>query len=550
MDKKPATNDAGNLPRCTAEYIRQVCRKMRYRRKTREDVRAELTAHFEDELRDCTRPEEREQRAQQLIGQFGDAKLLAVLCRRAKKRCRPLWCKALVRSTQVLGAFILYSLICSLPLFLGKPTVRVNYADWLSERWRPAQTGLQNAKQYYDRAAKLYVKAPEALDARRNVPEWTVRDCNEADLQLLGGWLAENKPAFDLLRKGASTADYWPVYDVNEGYRNNVSFLWMEANVVPQTMERLARYKQVVRALNDRIDYQARQGVIREAVDDSLVILRFGRHLEGKGLLIDQLVGIAIEALGRSAMFDILEKRDVSLEVLSRVQDELGSTLNEDRRIIDLEGEKVFWYDNIQRTFTDDGHGGGHVLRHGLPFAAGDWRSNLSNILRFDYPDRREAIAMVDAYFSQAQETLYTPPNKNEPSPEGDERAGTPKLNLLLSVAVPAYERLAQLAWRAKTGEAALATTLAILRYRAEKGSYPARLEDLVQAGFLARLPEDPFGKGPLTYSKTADGFRLYSWGENLVDDGGRQGTGRDGAPRMWTDNGDWVFWPVSRVKS
>jgi len=88
---------------------------MRYRRKVRRDVQAELAAHFEDELKDCENDEDKEQKAKQLITEFGDVKLLAVLLRRAKKRCRPLWRKALVRSLQVLGIIVLYFLICSSP---------------------------------------------------------------------------------------------------------------------------------------------------------------------------------------------------------------------------------------------------------------------------------------------------------------------------------------------------------------------------------------------------------------------------------------------------
>jgi hypothetical protein len=40
------------FPACAEEYIKQVLKKMRYRRKVRQDVQAELAAHFEDELQD------------------------------------------------------------------------------------------------------------------------------------------------------------------------------------------------------------------------------------------------------------------------------------------------------------------------------------------------------------------------------------------------------------------------------------------------------------------------------------------------------------------
>ncbi|MBN2581718.1 MAG: hypothetical protein JXL80_01525, partial [Planctomycetes bacterium] len=100
--------------------------------------------------------------------------------------------------------------------------------------------------------------------------------------------------------------------------------------------------------------------------------------------------------------------------------------------------------------------------------------------------------------------------------------------------------------WRLKTYEGAAIVTVAILSYESDKGEYPACLDDLVATAYLSRLPPDPYANGPLSYRKTNDGFLLYSWGENLTDDGGVQGLGQDGQPRMWADTGDWVFWPVA----
>ena len=100
------------LPACAEEYIQLIVKKMRYRRKVRQEVQEELTAHFTDELKDCETDEDRQQKAKQLIAEFGDVKLLAVLLRRAKKRCRPLWRTAVVRSFQVFGIIVIYFIIC------------------------------------------------------------------------------------------------------------------------------------------------------------------------------------------------------------------------------------------------------------------------------------------------------------------------------------------------------------------------------------------------------------------------------------------------------
>jgi len=149
------------LPACAEEYIKLIVKKIRYRRKVRQEVREELTAHFEDELKDCETDEDRQQKAKELITGFGDVKLLAVLLRRAKKRCRPLWRTAVVRSFQALGIIILYLFICMIPLFVGRPTISVNYVDWLNELVQRGRDEAGNARPYYEKAVKLYVKNPE-----------------------------------------------------------------------------------------------------------------------------------------------------------------------------------------------------------------------------------------------------------------------------------------------------------------------------------------------------------------------------------------------------
>ncbi|MEZ0367522.1 MAG: hypothetical protein ACAI44_00390 [Candidatus Sericytochromatia bacterium] len=61
---------------------------------------------------------------------------------------------------------------------------------------------------------------------------------------------------------------------------------------------------------------------------------------------------------------------------------------------------------------------------------------------------------------------------------------------------------------------------LALQAYAASHGSYPTQLQALVPA-WLPALPQDPYTGRPFVYRRDADGFQLYSVGENLRDDGG-----------------------------
>ena len=62
--------------------------------------------------------------------------------------------------------------------------------------------------------------------------------------------------------------------------------------------------------------------------------------------------------------------------------------------------------------------------------------------------------------------------------------------------------------------------SLALAAWRAEKGSYPDKLDALSPA-VLKAVPQDPFTDKPLTYRRVGKGYVLYSVGPNMTDDGG-----------------------------
>jgi hypothetical protein len=80
---------------------------------------------------------------------------------------------------------------------------------------------------------------------------------------------------------------------------------------------------------------------------------------------------------------------------------------------------------------------------------------------------------------------------------------------------------------------ALLLVALALRAHRAERGRYPADLGELVAAGYLSRLPDDPFAlSGTLRYRRLAGGdkYLLYSVGADGKDDGGKPVTNKPDA--------------------
>jgi hypothetical protein len=554
MEKKPDTNIGGDLPGCAAEYIRQVCRRMRYRRHAREDVRAELTAHFEDELRDCASPEEREQRAQQLIEQFGDAKLLAVLCRRAKKRCRPLWRKVLVRTVQAGGVLVVYSALCSARLFIGTPSLKVDYLAWLSDHTRAGHEESLNAKPYLDKAADLLPTDEEStVKIFRIIGPWP-GDMNEPERQILADLLDRNTEAFKTLRYAMTRPYYWadygtkaaePVAETRLPVNGQGDGLPDPAGVFERALiDSLSRYKRLCQTFRGRILWEAYQGDVSGALDDGLVLMDVGMHMEGRGTETEQLVGIAIDAMGQYTISTLLDRCDVPTSDLVRLQSRLADLYARHESLIDVTASRAAWLALVQRTFTDDGTGNGHVLKDGLPLVADAWTDGVASLLSFSYPDRRETTALIDTFWTQYQLALNTEPSDPQYEQRQARWRALARESYILEQTSWKLGRMVNLVWRMKTGRRALLTTIAVMRYVADKGAYPVRLDALVAEGYLNELPADPYTGRPFHYRRTEDGFLLYGVGKDLKDDKGQQAVGQNGKPRMFADSGDWVFWP------
>jgi hypothetical protein len=550
--KESKRNSFENIPASAAKFIKIVIKKMMYRRNVREDVQAELISHFEDELHDCKSDQEKQRRAEQLICDFGDAKLLAVLMRRAKKRCRPVWKKILVRSLHVFGVTFLYILICTSPMIIGRPTIKVNYIDWLNEFVQADRNESDNARPYYDKAANLYAEMPYWMVS--SYAEWPT-DFNDTELKSLSNWLESNKDAFEMLRTATERPYYWSRYQKSTEVesikgRSTEGFVPdLMKSIIPDLMKSFAGYRPIALAMREQIRYEAYIGNVDEALRDCVVLVKFGDHLRGRGLLTEQLIGSAIEALGHGRIFEVLEKVDVPPEALKNTQQELRNQFRKEKQVIRLEAEKVFWYDQIQRSFTDDGQGSGRVLARGVPYATMvDWKDSLWRFLTFSYPSRREIVAQIERYFNKADELIRKTPHSlyiSGVAPDNWSEVLHTNLAMLREQGL-GYNILWRLGWRLKTNRSALLTLLAIMRYQKEQRKYPASLDELVEADYLDELPIDPFADKPLVYKKMKDNFILYSVGLNFTDDGGkvvRDDKGR--LIRMWSDQGDWVFWPV-----
>ena len=85
-------------------------------------------------------------------------------------------------------------------------------------------------------------------------------------------------------------------------------------------------------------------------------------------------------------------------------------------------------------------------------------------------------------------------------------------------------------------------TAIALERCRLAHGEFPETLDALAPQ-FIAQVPHDVIGGGPLKYRRTSDGqFVLYSVGWNETDDGGVVILKKDSSAAVDISQGDWVW--------
>ena len=540
------------LPVSASQFIERVVKKVRYRKKVRQDVRAELQAHFEDALSDCTSSQEREQLAATLIAGFGDTRFLARLIRRGKKRCRPVWVKGMIRLAQVAALCVLYLVLCASRLFIGAPTIKVDTIAWLNESARQGRDESLNARQDLVEAYSLLGEEPSILTKGPRL----IQDMNDVQRQSVEAYLTENQPALDHFRQAATKPHYWPSYAPMEsmpertgigtvtvpGMMDNQAMI---AHLMNQCMESTRAIRQLAFAMEYQIQWETEQGQIDQALADCVAMIQCGRFMASTGFLIEEMVGVAITALGHRSTLRVLEAADVNETLLASTYQRFDAILRSDRPFMPVDFEKALINDLVQRCFTDDGQGNGRVLASGLILASSSSTSStslLKRLLLFDFPDRQEITQKINSFYEQVETQSSLSPWQKQERPADPEATNYFWYMDLLG---PALTRVAELGWRLKTDNEATLAIIAIKHYHATQGFLPSTLEELLQAGLVGSIPRDYYSGGPLAYQPTDEGFLLYSRGEDMKDDGGKPAVTEEGEVRRYGAHGDWVYWPI-----
>ncbi|MFA6133815.1 MAG: hypothetical protein WC869_07365 [Phycisphaerae bacterium] len=543
-------NPYAGLPEVAAEYIRRVIRKMGYSRSARLEVRRELVDHFDDALRSCRDDGERAARAVELIAEFGEPRLLAVLIRRGKKRCRPAWKTAIVRSFQAVGVLLLCMILYVAWFFTGRPTITTDYVAQLNELAHPKVPDSENAWPHYQRAIELFVKPSKADDEfLRDLLSGRLRrfaDLTQEQQANLRHLVTANEGAWKEFVAGSARPCCWRLYEAKD---NSILAVSVPNLSSLGTLSRIG----IVRAL---LEGQSRQW--NEAVSDCMAVAR-SRNMSHSPVLIEYIVFLAMQRQASWGLAELADLPNVDTAALARAQREFEQVLADGIPVADLEGEHLMWLDMVQRSFTSDGAGGGHVmpkeLRRLIPtmvYSNGNKQGKTDSLAFLGaallHAPREQTLYVVEHYYDLMKDT-FASPARQIPAKAAILKKYCEDLSpwrfALPRALLPEFSRLASMRFEAINECEATIAILALRRYRLEKGHYPDSLEQLKAEGYLSKLPFDYFAEGPLKYCKVGDDFLLYGVGWNMKDDGGVHDEKEE--PWRGRNEGDAVYWPLAK---
>jgi len=442
----------------------------------------------------------------------------------------------------VLVALVLGSAVAG-PPSPSVVTPRVDYVAQLNALIRQGEDESLNAEPYYRQALESCVELSGTLD---NIERWWPTQSPPEQQATARKWVEANVQALGRLELGARKPRYW--------------FQYQGQRIADFDQARLIRQAQILfTALVVRMRLRAADGDVTGAVDDLLLCYRFGSDMKSRPLMTDQLLGVAIQAQSLRTGFQILGRTKVSRELRDTLQTRLAALSKDQDFIIDLRGDELAALDTLQTVYAKlpanykdfDVNSVDLAQRQRMDKAAVE----VSRILKLDLttqeflasvtsdpPDQlAQKVRMCYAYYDMVRTKTPWQWRREYIDFFADVRdiiGG----NLLLYALVPAVQQQAQICARGRATRDALMATLAILKYRDDKGALPDDLETLVSAGYLPGLPMDPYSDKPLICRRTDGDFTLYSRALNCRDNGGK--------PSNWGQDlvdGDQVFWPIQQ---
>jgi hypothetical protein len=437
----------------------------------------------------------------------------------------------------VLIAGIGYGVLKVVLFATGKPTISVDYAAQYNEQVCPANFfPNHDAAADYGKAFALLPTIPDGVSAVGHLWEY---EPASTEYKILESWLASCEEGVGLLHKAAAKPCFWSRVSSSDP-------------TLPLSLESFdfGMFTQASHCLRYRAEYLAAQGNPVEASRCIATGLRMANQLNDAGLQC-LVAGQIVEMITHRAAFNLLARTDVDVALLADVQRQLEEVLAA-KTTPAFQSHGIVLRDVIQRSFTagDDGHVLLHSVRDYLKERENpksELGANLAYLQHFwiawRHPDRRQTTQTVDRLVEAATQLIrQTPWELHAQGVNLSERLRNlrgPNTFLSIAGAETTLTWAIQAHYRNLASTEALIVATGALRFHKDKTAWPGTLEELVSAGYLRRIPIDPYSGKPLVYARVGDSFVLYSYGPDCHDNGGTRNRNPSAG------ESDLIFWPV-----
>uniref|UniRef100_UPI00286A8445 type II secretion system protein GspG n=1 Tax=Armatimonas sp. TaxID=1872638 RepID=UPI00286A8445 len=379
----------------------------------------------------------------------------------------------------------------------------------------------------YDAKLRKSVKPPQPLEGRKVL-------------------LAKNQAAIAKLREALS-----------QDYAAPGKYGDLGANFFPA----FANHRELARMLSFASRTYADLGQKDKAAECAVDSIELGILAAHRSHLIGELVGIACEAIGRKPLWELADGLDTKtaraaatrLEALEPKRYSFQSVLLDERDYTQSNSYTMMrgsaW--EMAQLYTENEMAESTMVM--MPDTGGYEKPSVAQrtlvrslmTAQLLWYTKKHIFAESGRYMSELAEQAKLPYDPKRPGP----RMPNDPLNATL---MPVFAQAGQKDTAARAETALMRAYLALRAYRLEKGSYPATLAELVSAGYLKALPDDPFAPRfgqPFGYRREAgDKFKLWSCGPDGDDDNGRaivakneNGNTRSGRYVQSGDEGDLV---------
>ena len=347
-----------------------------------------------------------------------------------------------------------------------------------------------NSAELFEKAANAYVPRPQSIPWVCDY--WGLSRKQRSDLQ---DWLESNEECIRFFTLAADRKYYWKQYQAKNNEMKDLGFLELD------------RFTDMSKLLFWQAEKIADQGNVTGAFELLTSAYKVGCQFQVPRTLIEQMLGVGICAGSCASLYRIVDAVELDSKTLAVFKGTLLKQLRSNPvEVVYSDGEKLYKLEAIGRLFTDDGNGNGKLISEQLvkefdnPMLP-EMSLQKARGIAETHPDKRQTIAILEQFQKEInvihKQTPWALHQRNTDYAKEASRL-TAKAYILEVSSMARLIYSIKHVYRARFE--ALITTLAVLRYKADKGAMPDKLEALVEGGYLRLLPADPCSDGPLVY--------------------------------------------------